>query len=158
MQVASTLGVAIASHKTEGPTTSLVYLGIEVDTVAGELRLPQDKLQRIRAHLSQWGDRKVCTQRELESLIGLLNHACKVVCCFLRHMIDLLHARAGATHFIAAVPILLNMGFRADLAWWQCFIEEWNGTSFLHPSDLPSLINSGEGASPHSHWVRHMGG
>ena len=41
------------------------------------------------------GDRSACSRTELESLIGLLNHACKVVRLgrsFLRRMIDLLHA------------------------------------------------------------------
>ena len=86
------LGVPITAHKTEG----LVFLGIEIDTVAGELRLPTDKLHRLQTLLQQWGDKKVCTRKELESLVGLLNHACKGVRAgrsFLRRMIDLLHLR-----------------------------------------------------------------
>ena len=78
-----------------GPTTCLTYLGIEVDTEVGQLRLPGDKLKRKRALLQQWRARRTCTRKELESLIGLLNHACKVVRSgrsFLRRMIDLLHA------------------------------------------------------------------
>jgi hypothetical protein len=73
------IGVPIAAHKTEGPTTCLVFLGIELDTIAGELRLPDEKLQRLQSLLLEWGDKSVCTRRELESLVGLLNHACKVV-------------------------------------------------------------------------------
>ena len=42
----------------------------------GILRLPQDKLQRLMTTLHDWGDRKTCSCRELQSLIGLLNHAC----------------------------------------------------------------------------------
>ena len=34
------LGVPIAAHKREGPTTCLTFLGIELDTVSFELRLP----------------------------------------------------------------------------------------------------------------------
>ena len=104
-----------------------------MDTVAGELRLPRVKLQRLRLLLHQWGSQRACARRELESLVGLLNHACKVVrSCrsFLRRMIDLLHSRTNATHRGVQTPIRLNRGFRADLAWWQCFMEEWNGTSY----------------------------
>ena len=93
--VCATLGVPTAEHKRDGPTAQLTYLGIKVDTIAGTLRLPADKLHRLQALLSTWGDRKACSRRELESLIGLLNHACKVVLsgwAFLRRMIDLLHA------------------------------------------------------------------
>lgn len=36
--------------------------------------------------------------------------------------------------------IRLNSGFRSDLAWWQSFINRWNGISFLPtPSQLPTL-------------------
>ena len=43
----------IAPDKTEGPTTSLVLLGIEIDTVASQLRLPQDKLTALLSTISQ---------------------------------------------------------------------------------------------------------
>ena len=73
------LGVSISAHKTEGPTTCLVFLGIELDTRAVELSLPSVKLQRLHTLLTQWGDKRSCTQKELESLVGLLNYACEVV-------------------------------------------------------------------------------
>ena len=91
--------------------------------------------------LATWGDRRACSRRELESLVGLLNHACKVVrpgCSFLRRMLDLLHStgnRPRRSHMIR-----LNTGFRADLAWWREFIHQWNRTSFLLPPErLPSV-------------------
>ena len=45
------LGVPIADHKRDGPATCLTYLGIEVDTLAGQLQMPGDKLQRLDALL-----------------------------------------------------------------------------------------------------------
>ena len=108
------LGVPIAAHKTKGPSSCLVFLGIEIDTVAGELRLPADKLQRLQTLLQQCGEKKVCTRKELESLVGLLNHACKVVRAgrsFLRRMIiDLLHSRHH-TSASRGPPIRLNTEF-----------------------------------------------
>jgi len=74
------LGVPLAAHKSEGPVTSLVFLGIVVDTMAGELLLQEGTLERLKSLLQWWGSKRVCCHRELESLIGLLNHACKVVC------------------------------------------------------------------------------
>ena len=64
------LGVPMAVHKREGPTTCIIFLGIEVDTAAGELRLPVEKMRRLQATLEEWGDRRACTRKELESLIG----------------------------------------------------------------------------------------
>lgn len=128
------LGVPIAAHKSEGPTTCITFLGIEIDTISGQLRLPEDKLQRLRALLDNWGDRRHCERKQLESLIGLLNHACKVVRSgrsFLRRMIDLLHSVHHPPH--SKIPIRLNKGFRSDLAWWSMFVRDWNGVSFLQP-------------------------
>ena len=130
----ATLGVPVAEHKRDGPTTCLTFLGIEIDTKVGELRLPAEKLTRLQQLLSTWGDRKTCSRRELESLIGLLNHACKVVRSgrsFLRRMIDLLHS--VPMHPLRPHLIRLNRAFRADLAWWRLFVAEWNGVSFLAP-------------------------
>ena len=52
------LGVPIADHKRDGPTTCLTYLGIEVDTAASQLRLPQDKLLRLQCLLAEWGEER----------------------------------------------------------------------------------------------------
>ena len=94
----------------------------------------------------------VCSRRDLEYLIGHLNHACKVVRAgrsFLRRMLDLLHSRSDQTHTKATTPIRLNREFRADLAWWRTFIERWNGVSFrptskTHPSITVASDASGQ--------------
>ena len=77
-QTCAQMGEPMVANKSEGPVTSLVFLGIVIYTVAGELRLPDDKLQQLRSLLQRWGSRWACCRRELESLIGILNHACKV--------------------------------------------------------------------------------
>jgi len=69
----------VAPEKTEGPTTSLLLLGVELDTELMELRLPQKKLLKLRELVAKWRQRKACTKRELQSLAGYLNHACKVI-------------------------------------------------------------------------------
>ena len=48
------LGVPLAMDKLEGPSAWLTLLGIEVDMVEGVLRLPRDKLARIRVALGRW--------------------------------------------------------------------------------------------------------
>ena len=155
-------------NKEQGPTTCLTFLGIEIDSVTAQLRLPSDKLQRLLSTLALWGDKKVCLRRELESLIGSLNRACKVVRpgrTFLRRIIDLLSAtepsygRSSPNHHIR-----LNREFRADLAWWRLFIEQWNGVGLLQSvqldSDCPVVTSDasggwGCGAWHGSHWFQH---
>ena len=73
------LGVPLATEKREGPSPVITLLGIIIDTLQGQLRLPEDKLQRLVQSVSEWLTRKVYTCRELESLTRTLQHACKVI-------------------------------------------------------------------------------
>ena len=43
----------MAADKKEGPVTALIFLGIVVDTVEGELRHPEDKLEGLKNLLQQ---------------------------------------------------------------------------------------------------------
>ena len=139
--ICARLGVPLATHKRAGPTSRLVFLGIEIDTIAGSLRLPADKLERLKTSLQVWRGRTDCSRKELESLIGTLHNASRVVRSgrsFLRGMINLLQEMESPAH--RGHPIRLNKGFRSDLAWWDMFAERWNGSSFLpRPVQLPSV-------------------
>lgn len=46
-RVSRELGVPLAEEKSEGPATVLTFLGIEIDSVQGEIRLPQEKVERL---------------------------------------------------------------------------------------------------------------
>ena len=131
------LGVTLAPEKKEGPTTCLVFLGIVIDTVAGCLSLPADKLTRLRQEVDSWLVRKACQKRELESLVGVLQHAAKVIRpgrTFVRRMIELLKGPRRPHHFIR-----LNQQFRADLHWWKTFAETWNGVGLFPPTPAPAI-------------------
>ena len=79
LEVFASLRVPVAMEKLEGPTTRLVFLGIELDTKSMCMRLPPEKLEELRVLLGEWQSRKFCRIRELRSLVGKLQHACKVV-------------------------------------------------------------------------------
>ena len=55
-------GSPVAEHKVEGPTTVLIFLGIEIDTFQEILRLPADKLAKLQDLLKIWSQRRVCTK------------------------------------------------------------------------------------------------
>ena len=88
----SKLGIPLNPDKLEGPSTCLIILGIELDSLNLQANLPQDKFDRITALLEDWSQHW-CRRKELESLIGHLQHACKVVPqgrFFLHQIINLL--------------------------------------------------------------------
>ena len=150
--------LALHPDKLQGPSTCLTILGIELDSLTLQARLPQDKLDRITALLEDW--KHWCRRKDLESLIGHLQHACKVVPqgrSFLRRMINLLCAFRRNDH-----PIRLNQEFFLDLAWWRELFQSWDGCSFLqYPqwAPLPDFEVSsdasgalGYGAVFQGHW------
>jgi dTDP-4-amino-4,6-dideoxygalactose transaminase len=66
----------VAGEKTEGPTTLITLLGIELGSINLQLKLPWEKLEKLKELVAKWRQRKVCTKRELQSLAGHLSHAC----------------------------------------------------------------------------------
>ena len=128
MAVYSSLGLPLHPDKCIGPSTGLVVLGIELDSMAQVGRLPLDKLCAIQELIQSWPDHRWCTRRKLESLIGHLHHAAKVAWpgrTFLHRMINLLQCFRNRDH-----PICLNSEFRLDLQWWLQFLSSWHGVYF----------------------------
>ena len=126
------LGIPLAPGKTTGSSQVLEFLEIELDSNTMEARLPKDKVEKVRQELNTWLNRKSATLQELQSLIGLLNFACKVVPPgrpFLQRMILLTRGVKQSHHHIK-----LKASFREDVKMWQKFIDNWNGKNlFLNP-------------------------
>ncbi len=130
----SILRLPIAPDKLEGPSTCLTFLGIELDTVRLELRLPLQKLHRLQLTLHNWSHSKHCVRADLDSLVGLLHDASIVVRpgrTFIRRLIDLLKATRNRP---ARGLIRINREARSDILWWHSFIQHWNGLSMMRPS------------------------
>eukprot|EP00731_Ephydatia_muelleri_P001882 Em0001g1882a len=73
------LGIPVASEKLEGPTTTLTFLGIVLDTLEQQLRLPRDKLQQRPEPLSP-----VATDQSLGPIYhNYLSHWCQMLPGFL---------------------------------------------------------------------------
>ena len=64
LHICKQLGFPIAERKLEGLTTVITFLGIFLNTVKMELRLPRDKLQALMLLLRQWSTTKKKQQRE----------------------------------------------------------------------------------------------
>ena len=123
------LGIPVAEDKLVGPSSCLTYLGLEIDTSKMEVRLPNEKLSNLRTELAFWLRRNTCTKRELLSLIGKLSFASKVVKpgrIFVRRLIDT-SMRVSSLRG----KITIDHETKADLIWWDTFIQDWNGISII---------------------------
>jgi len=130
------LGVPLATEKVEGPSTCLTFLGVVLDTAKSEIRLPEEKLLRIRQELFTWLGKKRATKRQILSLVGLLQHATKVVRPG-RTFVSRMYATAARVKELDFYT-RLNKEFRSDLAWWHTFLASWNGLSLLRSTSQPS--------------------
>ena len=134
------LGLPVAPDKVEGPTKIITFLGIELDSVALEIRLPAGKLQRLRAALVDWEGRRSATKQHLQSIIGHLSHAAKVVKpgrTFLRELIRTMTIPKAGFHMVR-----LNAQCRADIVWWSTFVSTWNGVSLFPGLPMGEVITS----------------
>jgi hypothetical protein len=72
-------GIPIKASKTVHPSSCVSAHGIELDTVAMQARLPQEKLDKARELLTLYANKSRIQLRDLQSLIGFLVFACRVV-------------------------------------------------------------------------------
>ena len=115
IEVCTMLGIPLALEKVEGPSTILEFLGILLDTMRMEARLPAEKLIRIQATIQEWLRKKSATKREFLSLVGLLQHAAKVVRpgrTFVSRMYSVAASVQELDYFTR-----LNREFRSDIYW-----------------------------------------
>ena len=134
------LGIPLAPHKTIGPTCILEYLGIELDTIKMQARLPQNKLERLRVLLDEFIARRTCTKRELLSLLGHLNFACRVIVpgrTFISRLIELSKGIKHLSHFVT-----ISAEGKLDVRMWQQLLSGWNGISLFldaNPTHTPDM-------------------
>ena len=127
------LGFSINWEKAVAPTQRLTFLGIEIDTVLRQLILPESKLCELRALLGETLTKRSITKRDLQSLVGKLNFAARVIFggrTFLRRIIDAMNKLSRPHHHSR-----LNFQLRADLSWWAEFLSVFYGKTFFVESE-----------------------
>nr|XP_034972425.1 uncharacterized protein LOC118085646 [Zootoca vivipara] len=127
-QLAAEFGIPLAADKTEGPTTVISYLGIELDSISQTSRLPQAKLQILREMISGMLLKEKTTVREVQVLLGHLNFACRVIApgrAFCARLNRLLAGGRARHHHIRLTKVI-----KENLNTWLAFLKSYNGVSF----------------------------
>ena len=125
------IGLPWSADKTEGPTTKLTFLGIQLDTIKMEASLDAGKLHDLRELLKVWEKKTAATIEELQSLTGTLNWVTRVIRpgrSYIRRIITF-HTEKSR---ISAGPHTLSADVKADIEWWRNFAPQWNGVSMLY--------------------------
>ena len=106
------LGLDISIEKLVAPATSVVCLGINIDTISRTISIPDQKLQEITNLCKNWSQKLYCTKNQLQSLLGSLLYITKCVKparSFLNRMLTVLRDNYEKT------KIKLTQSFFKDL-------------------------------------------
>ena len=113
------IGFFMSFKKLRSHDTTLRFLGIGIDSVALEMRLPEDKLAKLMLTLDSIKGCRKTTRRELEQLGGILAHCSKVVKggrTFCPQIYDAINS-VREPHY----KVRLAAGLREGVDWWLWF-------------------------------------
>jgi hypothetical protein len=125
------LGVPVADEKTVWPTPVIVFLGLEVDSLLMQVRIPEEKIKQLTCIIQNvLAHRQSVKLREMQSLLGSLNFICRAIAPgrpFCRRLIDSTCGISKPYHHIRIKP-----GMREDLKMWLSFLADFNGISMFN--------------------------
>lgn len=123
------LGIPISKNKLYPPAEEVPCLGILINVIQGTLRIPDDKLATINNICLAWAKKSKATRTQLQSLAGSLLYIHKCV----------KPARLFTNRVLATLrgspekgQVKLTDEFQKDIAWFNKFLTQFNGSSFFH--------------------------
>ena len=130
------LGWAISWTKVVGPTKTIKFLGIILDSTKMQLELPADKLWEFQQLVESMLTKKRLSLKQLQSLVGKLNWASGVVRggrSYLRRLLDAMQPLKHSHH-----KIIISSDMRADLLWWSQYLRFFNGKALILHALVPT--------------------
>ena len=127
------LGIPLAEDKCVPPCRSLTFLGFEIDTVDMCVKLPIDKLIKCNRLIDRVLLRRKVKVRDIQSVCGLLQWACKAIVpgrAFLRRLYDALGI--ASPYYWRRVTVEM----REDLLVWKTFLAYYNGRNIMLSTKL----------------------
>ena len=141
MALLRSLGFRINYKKLIDPCQKIVFLGIQINTVKGELRLDPDKANKLCDLLKLTATRKRISKSQLQTLAGKLNWACNVIPWGRAHMgstYQFIRMLKEKTHKLKLTP-----AFISEINWWlSCLQNNCNTRLIWDPPQASVHISS----------------
>ena len=136
--LARTLGLDLAPKKCVAPTTDIHWLGYSVSSMTMRVEISDDKINEVLAECDAWSIASLASRKDLQRLVGRLQHIAKCVRPARRFMSRILAAlRAAPFTGRHAIPDDL----RHDIAWFRSFARSSNGYVLMHHQErIPWMI------------------
>ena len=137
LDITQELGRELSPSKCIPPTTDLQWLGFRINTANMKIEIPRDKLEETITECTNWTLGKSASRRDLQRLIGRLQHIAKCIRPARRFMNRILQALRNAP-FTGKHPVTEEMV--RDIEWFKMYAKTSNGLV---------LLQSG----PKQHWI-----
>ena len=121
------LGLPEAMDKSQPPATLIKWLGINIDSVAGTMSVPSDKLDQLVTLSKAAVRRRSITRKQLQSILGKMLHVAKCIKPARLFVARLLDELRGPRRLF----INLNSSMKADIKWFIEFASQWNGVALF---------------------------
>ena len=131
------LGLYLSYEKCYSPRTTLVWIGVEFNTLNMTMQIDPKKVAEVHALVFSWLDCDVSwTEKELDSLVGKLFHVIK---CARSARPYLCHLQDTQKHTSSNGPAKLSEGAKADLRWLAAFMANFHRVHLL-PTARPTVV------------------
>ena len=131
------LGFVINYPKSQlTPSQEVEFLGFIINSNTMELKLPGEKLKKIRAETRRLANQTQPQALALSRLLGKLNHATQAILpapLFYRNLQSCLRVALEEGNQEYSSPIHLTEDCRMELQWWEKHLTNWNGRSLILP-------------------------
>ena len=130
----SDLGIIESEKKASPPSTKMLFLGIEFDTMEMVMRVGDGKRLELKMTVGNWYKRTVASKEELQSLQGQLMWVSKVVRfsrCFVARIIGEQKSLKSQKQ-----KKKLSEEAKKDLLWWKMFLDVFNGIELIIPQTV----------------------
>lgn len=150
-RVAAELGVELHPTKRDGPAQVIVFLGYGIDTINMRIFLPATKKEKVRLACEEALHDKHMSLHGLQSLVGLLLHAARVVQPGMLMARRLLEELRHFMHKQKRDPSYrrhhLCDDTMDDIRWWRDAVtaSHWDSTTFIAPKrewESPIVIHA----------------
>lgn len=97
IEILGSLGFIVSFKKCTSPSTKVIYLGIEFDSVEMSISLPTAKMEMLMNELQFFHGKTRATIKQIQSICGIVSHPSKVIKggrTFSRRMLDSLKGLA----------------------------------------------------------------
>ena len=118
------MGLQEAVDKSCPPSTVMIFLGIEVNSVMLTLTIPKEKWDEVKLLLRNWMSKEKATLKEVQSLAGSLNFVCRCVKSgriYLAHILNFLRSMPKFAKVAVPEEVRLDIPVVAGI----CPVVQW---------------------------------